>query len=178
MKIGNELLEVTILQKVKIVATFVVSYILVLVLLDALFEETLQSPIYYLIKGGVSGILFSLVLYGVARFFTKKIAPKVEFPLDDDEVVEASGVANLFMGKEAVGGKLGITQKALIFHSHKFNIQTGTVRIPLNRIKKIRPCKTLWLVDNGLEVQTDLQTCRFVVNDRATWIKTIQAKLN
>lgn len=178
MKIGNDLLEITMKQKLKIAGITILSYTILLVVLDLLFDGSLQSQIYYIIKGGVSGILFSLVFYGVALFFTKKITPKVEFPLDDDEVVEAYGVANLFMGKEAVGGKLGLTQNALIFHSHKFNIQTGTVRIPLDRIKKIKPCKTLWLVDNGLEVQTDLQTCRFVVNDRANWLKTIKAKLN
>ena len=38
--------------------------------------------------------------------------------------------ANLFRGKEAVGGHLHFEDQQMVFKSHAFNIQTGTTIIP------------------------------------------------
>ena len=58
--------------------------------------------------------------------------------------------ANLQKGIEAVGGKLIVTNRALIFSSHAFNIQRGETRIPIKKIKKI---EKFGLIPNGLRVR-------------------------
>lgn len=60
--------------------------------------------------------------------------------------------ANLFRGKEAVGGRLHFEEQQMVFKSHAFNIQTGATTIIYTDIAGVHPRKTLGLVPNGISV--------------------------
>ena len=58
--------------------------------------------------------------------------------------------ANLFRGAEAVGGHIRFTPDSMIFESHAFNVQTGTLQIFYKQIHNICPRATLGIVPNGI----------------------------
>lgn len=55
----------------------------------------------------------------------------------ENEQIYFDVLANLFIGPEAVGGKLKITDRRLVFKSHDFNIQTGTIEILIEQIAEV-----------------------------------------
>lgn len=177
MKIGADALGVSKKDAIKIVSLVIVTYILLGVLLDWVFNHSLAAWYYYLVKGVLFGVFFSLVFYFFIKKMTKGILLQLDLPLEEGEVLEAYGVANLFLKGQAIGGKLGITQDYLLFHSHKFNFTKKTVRIAFADVQTIQPCRTMGIIDNGLKVKLADQECRFVVNDRAKWMELLEVKL-
>lgn len=84
------------------------------------------------------------------------------------------GMANHFKGIEAVGGKLQLTDRQLIFRSHAFNIQTHQESYPLESITVVKPRNTLGLVPNGLTVGLrDGREEHFVLFGRGEWMRAI-----
>ena len=59
--------------------------------------------------------------------------------------------ANLFRGKEAVGGHLHFEDQQMVFKSHAFNIQTGTTIIPYS---DVQPVSNLGFIPNCMLVST------------------------
>ncbi len=89
--------------------------------------------------------------------------------------IGTSKAANLFRGREAVGGRLHFDEKGMTFQSHKVNIQKGQSRIHYNEIKHIKAFRTLGIVPNGMAIVTKKgKEYRFVINNR----KAIMAFLN
>lgn len=74
--------------------------------------------------------------------------------LMENEQIYFDVLANLFRGIEAVGGKLMITDRRLIFKSHTFNIQTGTTEILIEEITEVKKRNTLRIIPNGISVTT------------------------
>lgn len=177
MKIGNDSIGISNSDKVRVVIIFSVVYILVMIAFDWGFDGVLKSWQSYIVKGLLYGFFFAGLIYYSITKLTKKVELKLAIPLAVGEELEAEGVANMFLGKEAIGGKLGITNDTLVFHSHKFNIQKNTVRIPFEDIQSIKPCRVMWMLNNGIEVNTKTDKCVFVVNDRKTWFEVIQKKM-
>jgi hypothetical protein len=54
---------------------------------------------------------------------------------------------------EAVGGRLKITNKRLIFEAHAVNIQKQVLEVPLNQIKEVGQRNTMFIVPNGIFVR-------------------------
>ncbi|WP_121966769.1 GRAM domain-containing protein [Myroides sp. N17-2] len=177
MKIGNDTIGISNGDKVKLVLFFFVIYVLIMLGFDWLFDGAIKSWENYLLKGLIYSLLLSGLMYYSIKTLTKRVELKLQIPLAEGEELEAYGVANMFLGKEAIGGKLGITEDTLVFHSHKFNIQRSTIRIPFEDIKSIKPCKVMWILSNGIEVRTDAERCVFVVNDRKAWLEVIKQKI-
>lgn len=177
MKIGENTLGVSTKDKIKIISFVFVGYIILGVLLDWVFGRNFQTWYFYLAKGVCFGLVFSIGFYFIIKKMTKGIMLKLDIPLEEGEELEAYGIANLFLKGQAIGGKLGLTQAYLVFHSHKFNFSKRTVRIAFTDIQHVKGCKTMGLIDNGLLVQVADQDCRFVVNDRAKWIEVITKKI-
>jgi hypothetical protein len=94
------------------------------------------------------------------------------------EQILRKGVANLWRGMEAVGGRLWLTSGWLIFRSHAMNFQGGVWAWPLEAVVSVEPVNTLKVVPNGMEViLMDGERARFVVNRRGAWMSAItQAK--
>jgi hypothetical protein len=125
-----------------------------------------------LIGGACSGLLF---VWLMGLFVNSKWLVKVtKIDTQADESVLFETGANHFKGVEAVGGKLYLTNKRLVFKSHKFNIQNHELSIKLSDIDKIERNKTLGLVNNGLSVRTvDSQSERFVVQQIDEWLNQL-----
>lgn len=98
------------------------------------------------------------------------------------ENVVKEGLANLWKGKEAVGGKLYLTEQKLVHKGHKVNIQGGSVEISLMDIDHLEFYTNkifgLPLIKNGLTViDTSGKQYKFVVNKRDTWKEEIERLL-
>ena len=85
------------------------------------------------------------------------------------------GAANHIAGIEGVGGKLYLTKEALIFVSHKLNIQNHELLIPIEEIASYSLSKNLGIVPNGLTInKKDGVSEKFVVNNRKAWVEKIR----
>ena len=120
------------------------------------------------ITGMLSGFIFGFIIHWFSKSSFLNKSTKIE--TDRDERILFESAANHFKGIEGVGGKLYLTNKRLIFKSHKLNIQNHQLAIPLADISEIGRYKTLGLVNNGLTVSTiHHATERFVVEDADLW---------
>jgi hypothetical protein len=95
----------------------------------------LTSIILGLFAGILSGLLFAWMirLFMSSKFFAK--ATKIETEADENILFETP--ANHFKGAEAVGGKLYLTNRRLVFKSHKFNIRNHQLVLNISDIQKV-----------------------------------------
>lgn len=85
--------------------------------------------------------------------------------------------ANHFKGVEAVVGKLYLTNKRLVFKSHKLNIQNHELSIHLSDVKNADRYKALGISNNGLVVTTINHTIeKFVVQQPGEWMEHLAEK--
>jgi len=121
----------------------------------------------------ICGVLFGGFMFLFIHYQSKKFIPIREEISKNVKIVLDDG-ANHYMGKEAVGGWLFLTEKMLKFISHKFNIQNHTLDIPVNEICALTVTKSLKIFRNGLIIEMQNGTKeRFVVNDPDKWIEQI-----
>lgn len=123
-----------------------------------------------LIGGLIAGLLFATIM----QYTAKKIFKKVIIETADSENIIKEGGANHFKGKEGVGGKLVLTDKRLIFKSHKFNIQNHQDNFDLRQVEKLQATKTLKFLENGLTLElVNNDRHKFIVDDPTDWIEQI-----
>ncbi len=72
------------------------------------------------------------------------------FELKEGEKILADVGVNLFRGIEAVGGRMKITNRRILFEAHAINLQKMPAEIPLDQIAEIRERNTLGIVPNGI----------------------------
>lgn len=134
---------------------------------------TAKAVIIIIISGLLGGALAGLIFGSLIGLFTnsKLIAQTTKIETKPDEAILHETNANHFKGVEGVGGKLYLTNKRLVFKSHKLNIQNHELSIRLSDIKKVAKYKTLGIINNGLSVTTcDKNIERFVVKQIDEWI--------
>jgi len=151
-------------------------------ILDYLFDGQLKSLTRYAVIGVSFGLIMGLALPYFLKKYGAKIATKIGktiIPeLTENERVEIKGPANVFRGMESVGGYLFLTNKKMIFKSHKINIQTGQTDIDYKSIEDLSERKTAKLIDNGIRVKTkDGIEFDFIVNQREIWINKISERI-
>ncbi len=96
----------------------------------------------------------------------------------DENILVEKTPANLFKGMEAVGGKLTITDKRLIFKAHKLNIQGGTTEILMSDIFSVDKASTLKIISNRMIVKTKYgEAFKFVVYKRDKLVDIITGHL-
>ena len=143
-------------------------------------HDTTKDVIKSITIGLLSGVL-SGVLYGwlIGRFLkSKSVTESTKIQTDADENILFETPANHFKGVEAVGGKLYLTSKRIIFKSHKLNIQNHQLSIKLTDIETFDRYKTLGLVNNGLSIITsDQKTEKFVVSEIEQWMDNLNKYL-
>ena len=128
-----------------------------------------------LFGGALSGLLFGWLMGLFAN--SKRLTKDTKIDTDANETILFDTGANHFKGAEAVGGKLYLTDKRLVFKSHKFNIQNHELSINLLDIDKVDRYKTLGLVNNGLSVTTiENKTEKFVVQQIDEWLNQLPEK--
>jgi hypothetical protein len=121
-----------------------------------------------------TGLAFGVICSAIMRSTAVKKAVRIDLP--EGETVQYSGGANHFLGAEARGGYLYLTNRNLIFQPHDFNIQTDGVAILLEDITEVKPIWSLGIVPNGVGVTTrDGVMNKFVVYQRKVWISRLRA---
>jgi GRAM domain len=131
-------------------------------------RNIITSIIFGLISGALSGFLFGWIIGLFAN--SKFVAKGTKIDTETDENILFETPANHFKGAEAVGGKLYLTNKRLVFKSHKLNIQNHQLTLNLSDIQKVDRYKTMWIADNGLSVTTiNGSVDKFVVKQRGKW---------
>lgn len=151
-------------------------WILLMVAYEMLFNDglTLQRLISLLIGGAVFGILFSLSVHYALSLTEKKILSKISIDYDKDETLVEERGANHFKGLEAVGGKLALTNKRLIFKSHGMNIQRHQEDFQLKEIKGIVVTPSVPFLKNKLVISlAENVKHSFIVNEPQRWQELI-----
>ena len=75
-----------------------------------------------------------------------------------DEVILADVAANLIRGIEAVGGRLTITTRRVLFKPHVLNVQKQPEEIPLDAVAEVGLRNTLGVLPNGFFLRTKTGT--------------------
>src|SRR6185437_2116227 len=128
-----------------------------------------------LFGGALSGLLFGWLVGLFAN--SKRVTKDTKIDTEANETILFDTGANHFKGAEAVGGRLYLTDKRLVFKSHKFNIQNHKLSINLSDIEKVDRYKTLGLVNNGLSVTTTGNKIeKFVVQQPDKWFSQLIEK--
>ncbi|MGB6267828.1 MAG: GRAM domain-containing protein [Olleya sp.] len=154
-------------------------YVLLLFFLGKYVFNQLYTKENLIFQGVFFGLFFGIGFPFLLEKFGSKLGKNIKPDLLENEIVELETAANLFRGMEGVGGKLFITNKNVLFKSHKFNVQNGQTTITFNDISDLETRKTMKIVDNGLRIVTiDGNHFDFVVNNREDLIAILNSKIN
>ncbi|GAB6931110.1 hypothetical protein JCM10914A_50930 [Paenibacillus sp. JCM 10914] len=94
-------------------------------------------------------------------------------------VVRERLAANLFRGKEGVGGRLNITNRRLSFNPHAFNLQTQPEEIMIEDIVRIDKGKSWGFIPNIMLITTkNGNVYKFVVYKRDKLIELISSYMS
>ena len=127
------------------------------------------SPALGVPAGALSGLLFGALATLFARRQMHRLAVRDETV--NGERLLFQGGANHWQGAESRGGWLLLTEKALIFRAHGYNVQNEPLRIELVNIKRFAACATLGVIPNGLRIEVMGGAAeRFVVSRRGGWL--------
>jgi GRAM domain len=137
-------------------------------------NQILKSLAAGLLAGVISGFLFGWLigLFAKPKFVTR--TTKIETESDENILLETP--ANHIKGIEGVGGKLYLTNKRLIFKSHKLNVQNHQFSLKLTDIKNVDRFKNAGFLNNGLSITTMMGKEKFVVEQIDDWIKFLNDK--
>src|SRR5690606_939898 len=89
-------------------------------------------------------------------------------PREDDEIIVESSSSHM-KGLEAVGGKLLLTRKCLIFKSHDFNIQNHEKVFDLFKINSVQT-----LDENKFRCKYDGLVEKFILEEPQKWVKLLK----
>lgn len=132
-----------------------------------------RGPLAGLVLGGGAGLLFGVLL----ATFAEAQRRRMELPgkqLDGEAIIK-QGPANHWLGAEARGGWLVLTERRLVFRSHGKNIQNAGAELRLADITAVEPANTLGVVPNGLRVRHGGAVDKFVLIGRSDWQSAIAA---
>ena len=157
-------------------------YVGILLLIDYFFVDepyTVSNLIFQGVSFGLfMGLGFPYIIEKFGDKFVGKVGKNNVPQMNDGEIIEIEGPANLLLGMEAIGGKLFLTNKKIIFKSHKVNIQRGQTEIHYEKVIELLKRKTRKLFDNGIRIKTnDGATFDFVVNERDKWMEELNARI-
>ena len=168
-------------NKIKAGIIFGIVSTIFFILQDLLTHENLTTKsiiifiISALVGGALAGLLFGWLmgLFANSKLFTQ--GTKID--TEPGETILFETGANHFKGIEAVGGKLYLTTRRLVFKSHKFNIQNHELSMRLSDIEKVDRYKTAGIVNNGLAVTTTRGVIeKFVVQQPDQWLSLLTEK--
>ena len=168
-------------NKVKSGLYFGIAMTIFFILQDLLTHDNLTTKniIITIVSGLFGGALAGLLFGWLMGLFTnsKLLIQGTQIDTDANETIVFETRANHFKGAEGVGGKLSLTNKRLVFKSHKFNIQNHELSISLSDVDKVDRYRTLGIVNNGLSVTTtDNAIEKFAVQQPDEWINQLTEK--
>lgn len=158
-------------------------------LLWALPMIAFMSLFYFLLEGSftmkrfmINSIIFTVAGFAFAyglKWWSNKTLKKIQIELPEGEETVKEGGANHFRGKEAVGGKLVLTNNWLLFASHKLNIQNHIQELHLSAVASVEAYKISGFISTGLKLHLKSgEVEKYVVNEPAEWQAAIQQLLS
>lgn len=99
--------------------------------------------------GTCSGLLFGLAMYIFAN--SKSILPQTPIDPHWAHIIHSSK-AQHFLNSELIGGRMYLLEDRIVFKSHSNTLPNHELEIQLYEISKVRNCKILGLIPNGLEL--------------------------
>ena len=125
--------------------------------------------------GATVGFLYA---WSVGKFARSGLIDKqTRITTEPGETILFDTLANHFKSIEGVGGKLYLTNKRLVFKSHKINFQKHQLSINLSDIQKVDRYRPLGIANNGLLIKTaNNKTEKFVVEQREEWMDQLTKK--
>ncbi len=150
-------------------------------ILEGVLLGIFMAVFFTIIFGPLTGIICGIVLgtvFGSAMgFFHSRQSRNfddIRLEIQKKENVLFDEGAYHFMGSESVGGWLFLTDKSLIFISHKYNVQRHAMEIPLENINEVCAEPSFNIAQNGLAIKTKGgKITKLVVNQRNKWIQLI-----
>ena len=165
--------------KIRAGLTFGVAMAVFFILKDLLMAGDLTtrrvfvSVISGFFGGALAGLVFGWIIGWLAN--SKLLARGTNIDIHEDETILFETGGNHLKGIEAVGGKLYLTNKRLIFKSHTFNIQNHALSIILHDIKHAERYHALGITNNGIKVTTTGNKIeRFVVQQPEECFELLQ----
>ncbi len=165
-------------KKIRYGLIFGITLAIIYILQDILGHADLSTQHFIVVivsslfGGAVGGILFGWIL-GILTG-SRQLSKDTQITIDTNETIVFTTGANHFKGVEAVGGKLYLTNKRLIFKSHSFNIQNHEFSISLSEVDKVKRYDTFGIVNNGLLVTTVHNSIeKFVVQEPGEWMNQL-----
>jgi MFS superfamily sulfate permease-like transporter len=126
-----------------------------------------------IICGIVLGAVFALIMGAFNGRQSKKFND-IRSEIQKKEKVLYDDGAYHYMGSESVGGWLFLTDKSLIFISHKYNVQRHAMEIPLGNITEVCNDPSLNITKNSMIIKTKGgKSTKLVVSQRKKWIRLI-----
>ncbi len=182
-EIGNQLVKIKWKYRIMLGIIAGTVHMGLLALFEYFMDGAISSYYSLLFQGVFFGVFMCIGFPLFSEKFAQKLGSKRGFQitpdLEPDEEIAIQGPANLFRGFEGVGGKVFLTNKKIIFKSHKINIQRGQTDIPYQDVKQILKIKTGAIVDNGIRVVTvNGKENDFVLNDRDLWYDKLTERLS
>lgn len=151
----------------------IIFYIILNLWMSDNFNSVGKAIVYSLISGLVSGLLFGLIIGWFKS--SKSVDTTMKIDTLPEESILFQTPANHFKGAEGVGGKLYLTNKRLVFKSHKLNIQNHELSINLTDIANTSRYKNLGVIDNGLKITSnDNKVDKFVVEQAEEWTERLR----
>lgn len=178
MKIGHKPIIMNWKQRIAFALWTALVFVFLLWLFDYFTDDKLYSVNSLIFQGIFFGIFFGIGFPFIMSKFAKKIEVTINPDLEIDEIIEIEGPANLFRGIEGVGGKIFLTNKKMIFKSHKINIQKGQTNIDYQDIKQVVKRKSIKLINNKIRIITKAnKTFDFIINERDVWYEKISERI-
>jgi hypothetical protein len=132
-----------------------------------------------LLSSLLSGTIFGSVMTWLQHYNRRKqseaLANTMKVPLEEGETLIFEDNANLFKGQQAIGGKMLLTNKRLIFTPHRHNADINTENFFLQEIMGASETKIGSDINNALLLTlSNNVTERIVVNLPLKWVENIE----
>lgn len=152
-----------------LVKTFFKTSIFFGLFMVGIFTWLSREKEFGIIVGILAGISFGLTMTAFITYQKKQFKKNRPILFEGEKTVK-EGVANHLIKGEAVGGWLYLTDRRLIFRSHKLNFNNHEMQIPLNQIDKVVVSTTLGIFPTAIKIiLANGQEYRFVVENRKEW---------
>jgi hypothetical protein len=131
----------------------------------------------HIVSGIFTGLLGGLFFNAGMSYFKKfahGLAEGITIDLAHDERVLLEAPANHLLKHEGVGGKLWLTDKRLVFKSHKLNFQNHEQSFALHELSAIKKEEKLKLGFRLELLNKDVH--KFIVDSPSEWISTLESR--
>lgn len=142
--------------------------ILMAIVMTLFYTITEGFSVKWLLINSIAYVMIGGPLFAIGMtLFAQYAFKKVTIAIPENEILIKEYGANLYRGKEGVGGKIALTNKSVIFKSHQVNIQTGETLIPIQDISGFKINNRIFnFLNNELILITTEKDYRFIIQGR------------